>query len=406
MRNEGHFWRLMAGLTIAGACSGCGGAEPETSSAGWPEPCSDLYDPNAVPLFELEIADSELAALERDCSDRVKQYRPATFRYGTETMPVMVRLKGNWSWRCDKKQWIISFNESDSKARFHGLRKLMLDAAWYEPTLLAERLGMSFLGRHGVPSSCVNNARLQVNGEYYGVYSNVERLDKEYLQRHFPKSEADGNLYDGGEQLETNEEVGDVTRRDRLFAAARSLGVIEEMVDLDAAIAAWAGLAMLPDVDSYWAGVEINYYLYDHPGRGFLWLPYDMDMTAPTGEFNAGSSSVALGVVDRYIQADPFTYENPDWLKEPIFQTVLGDEHWCSVFLAALRHARDAYDVALMQEQLDLWAKQIASAVAGDPRLSPSVHGAAVNTMKAFVSARRTFVDAWLETAQCPVSAW
>jgi hypothetical protein len=245
-----------------------------------------------------------------------------------------------------------------------------------------------------------------VNGEYYGVYSNVERLDKEYLQRHFPRSEADGNLYDGGEQLETNEEVGDVTRRDGLFAAANSLETIEEMVDLDAALAVWAGLAMLPDVDSYWAGVEINYYLYDHPTRGFLWLPYDMDMTAPTGEFDSGSSSVELGLVDRYVRADPFTYENPDWLKESIFRTVLADLGWCSVFVSELRKARDVYDVPLMSEQLDTWAKQIESAVAADPHQTPTEHMAAINTMKAFVSARGDFVDAWLETAQCPVSEW
>ena len=44
-----------------------------------------------------------------------------------------------------------------------------------------------------------NNAKVTVNGQYYGVYTNVERLDKEYLQRNF--IEDDGNLYQGGAEL-------------------------------------------------------------------------------------------------------------------------------------------------------------------------------------------------------------
>lgn len=397
---------LLRAATLLGALGGCGGTDPEESAAAFPKPCSDIYAADLLPAFELEMAQVELAALERDCENRVKQYRPATFKYGDETAEVMVRLKGNWSWRCDKKQFVISFNEVDAKARFHGLRKLMLDAAWYEPTLFAERLGFDFLTRLGTHSSCVNNATLKVNGENYGLYSNVERLDKEYLQRHFSGSDADGNLYDGGEELETNEELGDVSRRDRLFSVSGSLDEIEQMSDLDQAIGVWAGLAMLPDIDSYWAGVEINYFLYDHPQRGFLWLPYDMDMTAPTGEFDDRSSSVELGLVERYVRADPFTYENPDWSKEQLFQTVLRDEARCSQFLAHLKDALQVYDVARMQGQLDEWARQVAGALAEDPNLAPSEHAAAVATMKAFMVARREFVEAWLQTAACPVTAW
>lgn len=387
----------------------CGGDDVDSgTSTSDGDSCADLYDDGSVPVFELEIDPAELAALEADCSGNVKQYRPVTFKYGTEVVPAMVRLKGNWSWRCDKKQFLVSFNETDSKGRFHGLRKIVLDAAWYDPTLLAERLGASFMKRTGAPSSCVNNAKLIVNGTYYGVYANVERLDKEYLERHFPGSESDGNLYDGGQELRTNEDVGDVSRRDALFAAAGSLDDLVRLADLEQAVAVWAGLAMLPDVDSYWAGVEINYFLYDHPTRGFLWLPYDMDMTAPTGEFDSGASSVNIGLVERYVQANPFTYENPDWGKERLLQTVLSDVGWCSQFLQQLNSALAAYDVNLMSRDLDRWARQISAAVEEDPNkpFATSDHAAAVSTMKEFLSARRAYVESWLATAQCPVTDW
>lgn len=395
----------LAGLVLGA----CGGEEPTASPGiGWAKGCSDIYADDLMPEFELEFAPDELEGLEQDCRSNTKQYRPVIFKYGSESVPAMARLKGNWSWRCDKKQFVVSFNETDAKARFHGVRKIVLDAAWYDPTLLGERLGMSFLHRYGVPSSCVNNARLTINGQYYGAYASAERLDKEYLQRHFPGDDADGNLYDGGQELRTNEDMGDVSRRDELFASVDSLSKLEELADLDEAVKVWAGLSMLPDVDSYWAGVEINYFLYDHPQRGFTWLPYDMDMTAPTGEFDSGSSSVAVGLVDRYVEADPFTYENPDWSKEPLFRTVLSNEAWCERFVQYLEGALKAYDVELMQRDLDRWSGQIAAAVEADPNRPFSLenHAQALETMKEFLQARRQFVSQWLKTASCPVNNW
>lgn len=381
-----------------------GGSSGET----YPKPCSDLYDPNNVPQFELELAAADLAQLESDCEANNKVFLPAVFKYGGETVGAMVRLKGNWSWRCEKKQFLISFNETDANARFHGLRKLVLDAPWYDTTLIAERLGFAFMQRVGVPWSCANNATLSLNGAYYGVYANVERLDKEYLQRHFPGTEADGNLYDGGVELRTNETLNDVSRRDTLMSATSDLATIANMVDLDEAVKVWSASAMLPDPDSYWAGVEINYYLYDHPTRGFLWFPYDMDMTLLPGTPESGTSTVLINDVSPYVDADPFTYENPDWQREPLMQTVLSDAIWCNRFVEELTHARDAYDVALMTNQIDAWAVQVAEAVSTDPNkpFTNQDHLEGIAAMKASLPQRLAYVNSWLQTVRCPVTRW
>ncbi len=404
----------LLGMSACSASSGGGsngtgsvGGQGGTGAETYPKACSDLYDPKTVPVFELEIAPDQLALIESDCRAKAKQYRPATFKYGKETLDVMVRLKGNWSWRCEKKQFLISFNEVDPAGRFHGLRKIVLDAPWYDPSTLAERLGFSFMQRHGVPWSCANSAKLMLNGAYYGAYTNIERLDKEYLQRHFPGTEADGNLYDGGVELRTNETVNDVSRRDALMAAT-SIATIESMVDLDEAIKVWAGSAMLPDPDSYWAGVEINYYLYDHPTRGFLWLPYDMDLMMRQGVMNATASTVQIGVQSGFVRADPFTYQNPDWGREALYKIVMSDVTWCNRFLEELRLARDTYDVASMTNSLDTWAAQIADAVAQDPNklYTNQDHLDGIATLKAFMPQRLAFVNTWLETATCPVANW
>jgi hypothetical protein len=407
----------------AGANGGSGGFENTAANGGkatggthstvttvpetFPRPCSDLYDENLLPSFSLEIAPADIQAMATDCSNEAKVYRPATLKYGTESVSAMVRLKGNWSWRCDKMQYVISFNETDPKGRFHGLRKIVLDAPWYDPTLLAERLGFSFMRRAGANWSCVNNAKLFINNEYQGLYVNVERIDKEYLQRHFTDIEAEGNLYDGGEELRTNETLGDVSRRDALMKAT-DLQTIDSLSDLDQAVKYLANSAILPDIDSYWAGVEINYFLYDHPTRGFLWFPYDMDMTLQVGVLNSSKSTMTIGSADTVIKADPFTYQNSHWLKERLVKVVLSDAHWCGRFIEELKAARAVYDATSMSAQVDTWESQIADAVATDPHknFSNADHTKAVTTLKANMEQRLAFIDSWLTTATCPVTNW
>jgi hypothetical protein len=273
--------------------------------------------------------------------------------------------------------------------------------------LLAERLGFSYKRRAGAFWSCVNHARVFVNGAYYGAYANVERIDKEYLQRHFPKAEAEGNLYQAGDELTTNESVADTSRRDALMAA-ESVAELAALTDLDAVLREWATSAMLPDPDSYWAGVEANYYLYDHPERGFVWFPSDMDLTMRQGVMSPSTSSVEVGVQAEFVTADPLTYENPDWKRESLYVKVLSEPTWCERYLEELRAARDAYDVEAMSADLDAWAEQIATAVAEDSHRPYSVatHRAGIETLKAFMPRRLSYVNDWLATASCPVSDW
>jgi hypothetical protein len=370
------------------------------SEPTWPKACSDIYDPGIVPTFELAFSDTELQSLQSDCAQGLQNYHPVEFSYEGETLAAMARLKGNWSYSCDKYQFVISFNEQNPDGRFHGLRKIVLDAPWYDRTLLHERMAFPLFEALGLPYSCVNNARLMVNGSYYGAYANVERLDHEYLERHFEAYQ--GNLYQGGAELKTNDLENDTTHRDALFAAT-TVQEIEGLVDLDEAVAEWAAEAMLPAMDNYWAGVEINYYLYDHPARGFVYLPYDLDIVFGDSAYEDGSL-----LWPDSVWSGPITYEHPGWLKEPIFQMVLADPNWCARFVEELVVARAAYSPEAMAEQVAEWADQIASAVEEDPNkpFSPIDHDAAIAQLEAFFAERAAFVDDWLLAGDHCAAQW
>ena len=238
-----------------------------------PEPCSDLYDEALLPTFDVEISETEWNAMARDCEDEVQEYRPIVFRYSSETVDAMMRLKGNWSWDCDKMQLVISFNSVDPDARFHGLRKIVLDAPWCDPTLLHERLAFFYLQRYGapfgLPYSCVNNARL------------------------------------------------------------------------------------LPEL----------------------------------------------------AQADPISYEHPEWLREGQYCAVPSDPTWCQAYEAALVEARAAYDVDLLTLKVNTWAEQIATALAEDPNKTFTMEEAQaqLESFRTFPARCAAAVDAWRQAgSHCP----
>ena len=225
----------------------------------------------------------------------------------------------------------------------------------------------------------------------------MERIDEEYLERHFVDSS--GNLYQGGSELKTNEEIGDTSRRDALFAA-RSVDEIASLMDLDQAVAEWSVEAMLPALDNYWAGSEINYYLYDDPTRGFVYLPYDLDISFGDSAYTDGSL-----IWPDALNADPIVYEHGGWGKEDLFKRVLSDEAWCRRFVEELRLTAESYDPTELQAQVDAWGEQIAEAVEEDDLkpFSDADHRRSVEDLRAFFGERRQVVDRWLAAGDpCP----
>lgn len=310
----------------------------------YPLACQDLHADEALPTFEVEIADADWAALEQDRLEGEEVYYPIVFRHAGEVATnAMMRLRGGNS-RCgDKAQFAISFNQVDPRGRFHGLRRLNLDHGGCR--LLHERLAMSFMRDLGVPAPCVNNARLVVNGRYYGLFVNLEHVNEDFLERNFGEDGDGGNLYKGGLYLRTNERVADYSGLEA-YGSAPDVATLAALADLEASIQEWAGEAVLPVHDNYWSD-GWNYYLYDHPTRGFLFIPNDIDMP-----FTTDASQPIL----------PAALQYPAGM-------VLADPVWRARFDEAVRRAIAAYDTGVFDARIDRWWAQIASSAAEDPHV-------------------------------------
>lgn len=378
-------------LVLLLACTGESAPECIQEYAGF---CPHVLSSDEVQDFHIELSQATLDALQQDYitweerrpEDR-KPYHPIeSFRWGCETIDdAMIRLKGNpcCSWEGDKLQFVIAFQKVNDKGRFQGLRKLAFDAPYYDPSLLSERLAFATLDDMGVTSSCANHARLHVNGELYGTYTILEPIDKEYLQRRFGDDD-EGNLYkfDYGSaemQLRTNEEEGDLQAYDELMAIDTYAGV-EQAFDLEQAMPVWAAESVLLQADGFWAG-SLNFYLYEHPTRGWMVFPWDMD------------HAFDFWPTDK----DPLT-RNDFYGLSPHLDLVFFDDTGRQRFTDAVKSVYAGYDLGRTLDRLDRWDAELVGSLTAEPHKPYSIgeHARAVTELEQAIIERHAYLEQWV----------
>lgn len=373
--------------------------EPDTSE--WegvklPLACADIYSQDFIPTFEIEIEPQhwdQLVAWYKLGPDAVDEnpetYVPlVSFRYGQEVITdAMIRLRGNpfhW-WPDPKMQFNISFKQVREKGRFHGLRKINLDVAHNDLTLFHDRLGSSIFHDMGLPAPCVNHARLVINGEFFGLYVNIEHVDQEFLRRNFGPY-AGGNLYKSKPHFlfekKTNESDPDWSDIEEFQNPDLTLEQLVDLLDMDEALLEWAAEAVVPHLDGYFVGGS-NYQLYNHPMRGFVFIPWDLDYVFEIGD----------------PMSDPIAFECAWGRGKPLHMVVaLADPEMRDAYLDALDEALDHFDPDLLSSRIEFYAEQVRDALEVDPNLEYSLeeHYEAVELLHEFLKDRRSFLEGWM----------
>jgi spore coat protein CotH len=272
-----------------------------TASANAADEAAWLYDPDQVVEIDLGLSQAEIQALE----DVPDEYQPGTFelRVGGEVKgpplgDVGIRLKGETSFRplTGKAAFKLKFNEFVSGQTFFGLKKMTLNNMVQDPSMIHETLTYQLFRELGVPASRTGFAFVRLNGLDYGVYLDIETLDKVSLPQWFDST---GHLYEGssGTDVEPGEAASfEVDEGDE-----------EDLSDLEALIAAandtegdWsegmAGVADLREMTRMWAVERYvghwdgytgpatfsgpsNYYLHSDGAGAFSMLPWGTDQT-------------------------------------------------------------------------------------------------------------------------------
>ena len=81
---------------------------------------------------------------------------------------------------------------------------------------------------------CSSNARLTINGSFYGLYTLSEPVGGRLVEQFFPDN-PDGDLWKGGYEPETNQPSADWARIEA-FREAADLGTMSSLIDIDGSI--------------------------------------------------------------------------------------------------------------------------------------------------------------------------
>lgn len=291
--------------TVADGGGNDGMTPPDASSSPPPPPLPgpDFYDGKTVPKIELTLDAAALAILStpggttgNPAPDR-KNWAHGAVKIGDKTFAdVGVRRKGASTFRSlpKKASLKIKFNKFMKGQTFNGLTDLTLNNMVSDRTGVAERLGYELFRRAGLPAGRSNHVTLTLNGEDYGVYSNVETPNEQYLARLFPTIpittlyEADGGEWDPASESDFEVKVGPADKGDllRLFTTATAAKTATLLTDVAPRLdtAEWlkysAAEALIGNLDGYGFGIygSHNYFLAGSAGAVFSILPWSLDL--------------------------------------------------------------------------------------------------------------------------------
>ena len=89
-----------------------------------------------------------------------------------------------------------------------------------DETFMQERLGFTTMAElFGQPAPCANNARVTINGQYYGLFVNEEHVGGGFIRRVFPEA-PNGDLFAGGYTPKTNELMPNKDKLKAFWAAS------------------------------------------------------------------------------------------------------------------------------------------------------------------------------------------
>ena len=276
-----------------------------------PEP-GEVFRDGVIPKINILIHQDSLNALFAPGNEESNYHYHADFIFDNGNIIDTVenigfRLRGNTSRYSAKKSFKVSFNTYEPGRKWHGLEKLNINGEHNDPTVSRSKICWDLLREIEVPASRSNHVELFFNGQYIGIFLNVEHIDEEFVQLRFGNN--DGNLfkclwpadlnYKGDDpdlyketpsgrrtyDLKTNKAADDYSDLAHFIDILNNTPInnlpceLEKVFNVDTYLK-----AMTVDIlTGNWDGPifnKNNFYLYHNIETGqFEYIPYDLDNT-------------------------------------------------------------------------------------------------------------------------------
>jgi spore coat protein CotH len=164
-------------------------------SAGAPAGVDALLDGSALNDVWLHINARDWQDLHTHYQEGT--YYPVDFEWqGIKLRNSGIRVRGNSTRNDHKPSFRIDFNRYIDGQDLFGLKAIVLNNSWHDPSMLHDDLSMLVFRRMGIPAPRQAHVRLYVGAAraYAGVYVISEEVSKTFLSANF--AEDNGYLYE------------------------------------------------------------------------------------------------------------------------------------------------------------------------------------------------------------------
>ncbi len=268
-------------------------------------PDTTLYDPNTLRTLFLEFEnddwEQELAVFKPTDVEV-----PAKLTVDGKVYPnVGVSFRGASSFFMIpdglKRSLNVSMDLADKDQRLYGYKSLNLLNCMGDASMMSSVL-CSYLASQRIPTPKVNYVKVVINGESWGIYTNCEQFNKDFVKEHFGTSKGarwkvpgsprgDGGLRYLGEEIQPYRQRFEIKSKDseqswrELINLCRVLNetpadqladALDGLLNIDGALWFLAVDIVTCNSDGYWTRAS-DYSIYRHPDGMFHIIPHDMN---------------------------------------------------------------------------------------------------------------------------------
>lgn len=389
-----------------------------------------LYDESIVRTFEFNFTQSNYWNLLTQNYNSKTNLLGTLKVDGTTYDSVGIRFKGNTSYQMTGNSQKKSFNITTDFVKdgqdIMGYSTINLNNSFEDPSFMREFYYLHQLRKH-IPAAKASYVRLLINGANWGVYPNVQQINKDFIKEWFMTNNgtnwrADAPSGTGGGGPGGGPQWGDgtaalnylgtdttsyksyytlkstekdncwtdlVTVCDKLNNTAVSSlpSVIPQYLDVDRTLWFLASEIAFTDDDSYVYKGKMDYYAYWEKETGRI-VPQEFD----------GNSSMDVGKATTW---GPFY--NANKANYPLLNKLLQVPIYRQRYLAHMRTIiADEFDTATVNADLNKYKALIDTMVSNDikKQYTYAQFGTEVTELKTFINTRRNYLLSNTEVAE------
>ncbi|MBV6405407.1 MAG: CotH kinase family protein [Flavobacteriales bacterium] len=393
------------------------------------QPSTGLYEKAVIRTLSLQCAQPNYwQLLEQNYQSQTDILATLTVD-GTVYDSVGLRFKGQTSYfmlpaNAEKMSFNVTMDHTDPDQDLMGYKTLNLNNAFEDASFLREVIYLDLIRDH-VPAAKANYVHLDINGASWGIYPNVQQLNKDFISEWFQSNDGhrwradrpDGQVGGGGGgqwgdgTAALNDLGPDTTDYQEYYTLkgtdltanpwealvrtcqkvdglpqAQLFDSLPKYLDIDRTLWFLATEIAFGDDDSYVHKGKMDYYLYWEPLTGRM-VPHEFD----------GNSVMK----NNTLNWSPFYHASN--VNFPLLNRLLSVPEWRQRYLAHLRTLiTEKMQSATFDALVDSYVALIDAEVQADPKKLYSYNSfvTQVNALKTYIADRRNFLLANTEVAQ------